>query len=256
MIRPFAILITCASCLPTASFGDERLSDAREAVAQWVAVEQSISREAAASKEKIGRLRDMIAVAQNEILSLENQIAGSKEVSTTADKRREELIRKRDRIAANAKAIEGFLAPTESRLRQLKKRLPAPLQGKLAPFYKRLPADPGQTSLGIAERMQTVVGILAEIQKFDTIVTVVEELRKLSGGSTGEVRTIYFGLGAAYYISAGGADAGTGLPGPDGWTWNSQPDLADAILDVLNAAEGQARETQFVALPVKLTHTK
>ena len=100
--------------------------------------------------------------------------------------------------------------------------------------------------------MQTVVGILSAIQKFDSAVTVSEDLRKLADGSMGEVRAVYFGLGAAYYIASGGVDAGVGESGPDGWTWQSRPELADAIRDVIAAAESQAQEARFISLPVNL----
>ncbi len=244
-----------ALLLPSAVMcrADERLADAREAVSQWVAVERTISREAAAWREKRENVKDLISVAQKEIQALQTQIAKSRETTTDADARRSELIGMQERLSKTIAAIAAFLKPTERRLRELKKRLPAPLQQKLAPYYKRLPANPDTTSLGIAERMQTVIGILTEIQKFDTVVTVVETVRELADGTSGEVRTIWFGMGAAYYVSAGGKDAGVGMPGNEGWTWNSQPELADAILEALNAAEGRARETGFTPLPVAIS---
>ncbi len=246
-------IICLALLLRCGARADELLSDAREAVSQWVAVEKTLSREAAAWREKQANLNDLISVARKEIESLQAQIADSKETTTVADARRDGLVERQERLKKTTAAISGFLEPTESRLRELKKRLPAPLQEKLASHYKRLPSNAETTSLGLAERMQTVVGILTEIQKFDTVVTVVENVRKLNDGSSGEVRTIWFGLGAAYYISAGGRDAGVGEPGAEGWTWKSQPELAEAILEVFNAAEGRARETGFTPLPVNVS---
>jgi len=246
--------IACLALLPPpATQAAERLSEAREAVSQWVAAERTLSREAAAWREKRANLNDLISVARKEIESLQVQIADSKETATVADTRRADLVEKQERLSKTTAAIAAFLKPTESRLRELKKRLPAPLQEKLASHYKRLPSNAGTTSLGLAERMQTVVGILTEIQKFDTVVTVVENVRKLNDGTSGEVRTIWFGLGAAYYVSAGGKDAGVGEPNAEGWTWKSQPELAEAILEVFNAAEGRARETGFTPLPVNVS---
>ena len=251
-IRITGFIAGLATLTATLVSADERLSDARDAVTQWVEVEKTLSREAADWRAKRAHLADLLSVAKQEIETLRAQIDDSRETATVGDKRRAELVARRDKLSGTAAAIAGFLKPAESRLRELKKRLPPPLQERLTPFYKRLPANSEETTLGLAERMQTVVGILSSIQKFDTAVTIDEAVRELSDGSSGEVRTIWFGLGAAYYISAGGVDAGIGIPTADGWEWKSQPQLAEAIQKVLQAADGQARETGFTPLPVKV----
>lgn len=248
-------LLACAIVLAPLR-ADERLDNAREAVSQWVAVEQAISLESSAWREKQAHLKDLIGVSKAEIAALEKQIAEANQSTGAADERRAELVHKQTESDAKEKLIRDFLNPAENRLRKLKPRLPLPLQEKLNPFYRRLPARPGDTSLGVAERMQTVVGILSAIQKFDSMVTVIEDIRKLDNGDSGEVRTIYFGLGAAYYLAAGGTDAGIGEPGPTGWTWQSRPELTDAIREVIAAAESQAKEARFVPLPVKLRTRK
>lgn len=248
-------LLACTVALAPVR-ADERLEGARQAVSQWVAVERAISLEASASREKQAHLKDLIGVAKAEIDALETQITEANQSANAADDRRTELVHRQTESDAKEKLIREFLTPAEKRLRDLKPRLPEPLQEKLNPFYRRLPARPDDTSLGIAERMQTVIGILSAIQKFDAIVTVAEDIQKLDNGTTGEVRTIYFGLGAAYYLAAGGTDAGIGEPGPTGWTWQSRPELADAIREVIAAAESQAREARFVPLPVKLRTRK
>ena len=244
-------LAACAAALAPAQ-ADERLTNAREAVSQWVAVEQTLSLEASAWREKQAHLKDLIGVAKAEIAALEKQIAEARQSAGAADERRAELVRLQAAGDAKEGLLQDFLTPAEKRLREMKARLPEPLQKKLAPFFRRLPARPNDTRLGIAERMQTLVGILAAIQKFDSSVTVVVDIRKLSDGTTGEVRTIYFGLGAAYFLAAGGTDAGVGAPEPQGWTWQSRPELADAIREVIAAAESQAQEARFIPLPVKL----
>ena len=228
-------LIACTAAVQ-AICADEQLKDAREAVSQWVAVEQTLSLEASAWREKQAHLNNLIGVAKAEIAALEKQITEAKQSAGAADERRAELVQQQAESDAKEKLLQDFLAPAEKRLRGMKTRLPEPLQRKLAPFFRRLPARPDDAgSLGVAERMQSVVGILAAIQKFDSIVTVVEDIRKLDDGTTGEVRTIYFGLGAAYFLAAGGSDAGVGAPGPDGWAWQSRPELADAIRDAVGA---------------------
>ena len=100
--------------------------------------------------------------------------------------------------------------------------------------------------------MQNVVGILTAIRQFDRTITVTDELRVLNDGAQGEVRSIYIGLGAAYYYTPSGKDAGIGYPGSQGWTWESQPSLRSEIEEVIAIAEQSTSEARFVALPVSV----
>jgi hypothetical protein len=250
LLRQLILLTLCTTVFGADAGG--RPNQARSAVSRWVDVERSISGEAVAWKEKRELLDDLIQVANTEIANLERQIAKADESTGVADARRAELVATREKTSANAQRIQEFLKPTEVRLLALKRRLPKPLQETLAGLFRRIPTDPTDTTLGIAERMQTVVGILSAIQKFDSLVTVSEGLRELKDGSTGEIRTLYIGLGAAYYLSGGDTDAGVGVPTPDGWTWSSQPELADAIREAIAIAENKSQVARFIPLPVKV----
>jgi len=232
------------------ALADERLSDARAAVAQWVEVESTISREALEWEEKKSLLNDLIAVARTEIKTLKAQIAEADKATGAAETRRAELVAKQDRNAELAGRIEKFLGRIEGRLRQLNPRLPRPLRDKLAPLLQRMPRDPADTELGIAERMQTVMGFISEVQRFDELVTVGEELRTVAEGDVREVRTIHFGLGAAFYVTGDGADAGVGHPSTEGWQWESKPALASAVREAIAMAEGKQHEARFLRLPV------
>lgn len=250
LLRQLILLTLCASAFGADAEG--RLGKARSAVSRWVDVERSISREAVAWGEKKELLNDLIKVSKTEIGNLESQIKKADESKGVADARRAELVAVREKTQTNAQRIQEFLKPTEARLRRMKQRLPLPLQETLAGLFRRIPENSADTTLGIAERMQTVVGIISAIQKFDSMVTVSEGLRELKDGSTGEIRTLYIGLGAAYYLSGGDADAGVGVPTPDGWTWSSNPELADAIGEAIAIAENKSQVARFIPLPVKV----
>jgi len=242
-------LLVTAMCVGSAS-ADDRLSDARAAVAQWVDVERTISREALAWEEKKTLLNDLLAVARAEIKTLKENIAQADKASGMAEARRTELVQKRDNNSELAQKIAAFLIGIEGRLRGVTSRLPKPLSDKLQPLLQRLPSDSHKTGTGIAVRMQTVMAIIAEVQRFDTLVTLGEELRESAPGKTREVRTIHFGLGASYYVAADDSDAGFGRATKEGFAWHSQPELATAIRDAIVLAEGKSREARFLALPV------
>ena len=93
---------------------------------------------------------------------------------------------------------------------------------------------------------------LNTINKFDRSITVHEEIRTLGDGSQGEVESIYIGLGAAYYGTRSGDDAGYRQADSSGWQWISQPELSPAIADVIAIANNSTQEARFIALPVEL----
>ena len=95
-----------------------------------------------------------------------------------------------------------------------------------------------------------MIGILNEVGKANGEVTVATEIRTLSDGKPTEVKTLYVGMGQAYYVSAKG-DAGVGRPSANGWAWESDNALAARITDAMQILQNKAT-AKFVPLPVKI----
>ena len=235
-----------------AATASEALDSTRPVVKEWVATEKAISSEAIQWEEKQTLLTDLIGVTQAEIETLNKSLETIEATQTEADAVRAELVTEQEELNQGRQRIATFLDEVEPKLVALKSALPKPLQDKLTPLYQRIPQDPANTTLGIAQRMQTVIGLISTINKFDRAITVHEELRTLGDGSTGEVETVYIGLGAAYYRTRSGDDAGVGQPSANGWKWESQPELSAAIAEVIAIANNQTQEARFIALPVNL----
>jgi hypothetical protein len=106
--------------------------------------------------------------------------------------------------------------------------------------------------MGIAERMQTVIGILSMVQKFNNQITVTNEIKNLNNGTQGEVKTLYLGLGSAYYVSTSGEESGYGYPSKLGWVWKSKDSLASEISESIKIAENLQQEARFISLPVNI----
>lgn len=224
----------------------------RNTVKEWVTVEKTISAEAASWSEKQMLLQDLLNVTEAEIKTLESSISELESTRTVADETRKQLLFDQEILNKNHAIIRTFLETIEPELKTIKQQLPHPLTEKLTSFYQRLPEEPQQTKLGIAQRMQTVIGILTAIQQFDRTITVTEELRGLENGIQGEVRSVYIGLGAAYYYTLSGKDAGVGYLGDQGWVWESQPSLRPEVEEVIAIAEQSMSEARFIALPVSI----
>lgn len=230
--------------------GNQKLEDLRGLTLKWVALEQSISKEALAWEEKQSQLNDFIKIAQVEVEGLQEELVALEKIANASDTRRQELLEKQEHLNQYAGTIRTFLTRIETKLRTLKPRLPQPLQDNLIAAYQKMPQEGQSTSLGIAERMQTVIGILTMIQRFDDVITVTQEIKTLPDQSKGEVTTFYVGLAAGYYVTTAGNDAGYGHPTDNGWTWKSDPSLMESITEAISIADGTSQEATFIELPV------
>jgi len=146
-----------------------------------------------------------------------------------------------DRVKQVAAGLEGQILDRAP-------GFPLPLQEIIKPLLNRIPSDRINTKMAATERMQVVVGILNEVDKFNSAVTVFSEKRKDAKGEELAVDTIYVGLGAAYFVSDSGQFAGTGRPGAKGWEWTPVPAIGPAVREAIRVYRNE-NPARFVALP-------
>jgi hypothetical protein len=103
----------------------------------------------------------------------------------------------------------------------------------------------------VTERLQAVVTLLGEVDKFQQTVTVAPGRQTDSNGREVSVETLYLGLGAAFFSDPTGQVAGVGKPGKAGWEWQLKPDLGADIRSAL-AMYRNSKPAAFVGLPVTL----
>lgn len=237
------------------TYASDKLDNARNAVTQWVEVEKTISTESIEWEEKKQLLNDLIAVAQADINRMKSQIDEAKAATDLSETRRKELVLEKEKNAVLSGQVKDFLGPFESKISEMSKRFPKPLRLKLEPMLARIPGDPEKATSGIASRMQVVIGILTEIQRFDRSITTDEELLDLPEGGTLEIYTIHFGLGASYYISSDGAQGGVGVAASTGWQWEQRNELVKSIKQAIDLTKGKSMQANFLPLPVKTNKT-
>jgi hypothetical protein len=222
----------------------------RSTLREWIEVQKTISAEAAAWQEEQAVLNDMLELLRTETADLQEQIEASKAAVSDADAKRAELTTEREEYIAAVESIEPQLAQFESALKALRAKLPPPLQEETTTLFNRLPEDPSKTRLTATERLQAVIGILTQADKFNSGVQREAEVRDVNG-SQAEVETLYFGLAAAYFANAEGTYGGIGFPGPEGWTWELKEADAPAISRLIGVYTGQ-REAEFVPVPATI----
>lgn len=227
------------------------LDDTIALLDQWVEVEKTLSEERANWSLDERSLRDTIAIYEQELAALEEQIADTAETTSTADKQRADLLAEQDLLKAIENQLENQVIAKEEAMKRLIQILPEPLQQEIRPLVQRMPEDPRQTSQSVSQRLQNIVGILTQVDKFNNSVEIIPEQRDFGDGRIVEVKTLYFGIALALYADNVAAHAGVGQPAPEGgWKWQPNNALAPDILDLIKMYEGGTPDIRFVPIPV------
>jgi hypothetical protein len=223
---------------------------ARAAVSKWVGTQQIIFKERRDWQQGKEVLQARIDLLRKEIAQLEEKLAESRSGATEVDQRKAALEAEIGSLKQTADALGAAVSGLEADLRRLRGALPAPLLERIAPLYERMPEGAAQSKISLAERFQNVLGILNEINRINGEITLATEIRALAGGRPSEVKTVYVGLGQAYFLSPRG-DAGVGRPTPEGWVWEPADALAHNVAEVIDILQSKGTP-KFVPLPVQI----
>jgi hypothetical protein len=251
-MRHFAVLLLpgmllCAQPATAAS----PLNETRETLAKWVETRQLTGKLRADWQADKETLEQSLKLFERELKTLQEQLGKTDSSSQQAQKERAELTREKEALLAASDQARDLAAALENRVKSLARAFPAPLTEKVEPLLKRIPADPANTKASPAERLQAIVGILNEVDKFNGSVSVVSEIQKSPAGAEVQVKTLYLGLGQAWFVDKAGEYAGVGLPSAEGWQWQARPELAPKISKAIAVYENTA-PAAFVDLPVTL----
>jgi hypothetical protein len=257
-----AILLVCCVCVlvSAALSADEKagtpappeptLEKTRMTMDKWIETQQIISKERKDWQQGKEILQGRLELVKREIDTLQQKIKETDTGVGETDSKRKELL-------AQSKELEDALAQLgetataqENDIRKLFKQIPEPVQTRLQPLYQRIPEDASKSRVSVAERFQNVLGILNELNKANSEITVNYEVHNLADGKPAEVQALYIGLAQGYYVSARG-EAGIGRPTAEGWKWEPSKSAARDILTALEILQGK-HTPAFVPLPVKL----
>ncbi len=131
----------------------------------------------------------------SEVERLDAALADLESSATAADEERTTLAEEKEKLTAASTVVEANIGELETQLKRELKGLPEPLIEKIKPLIRRLPKDPAKTELSLAERVQNIVGILSQADKFNTTITQTSESHEIDGGKTVGVRTLLLCLG-------------------------------------------------------------
>lgn len=226
------------------------LEETRLALGKWIETQQIISKERNEWQQGKEILRGRIELVSKEIALLKEKIAQSESAVSESNKKRDELVAENDALKAVATQLNSAVTALEDQIRKLAKLMPEPVTTKMAPLMQRIPTDSAAKRVSTAERFQNVLGVLNELNKANSEITVAYEIRTLADGTSSEVQVIYVGLAQAYYLSPRG-EAGVGRPSEGGWKWQPAPEASNDILLALEIIQGK-HSPAFVSLPLTI----
>jgi len=248
LLRVLTITIATAA-LAYRGFAADALTDSRSAIEKWVETRQLISKTRSDWQTDKETLEQTVALYERELKSIDEQMSKVSTNNTQAMKEMSEAeALKKSSNEAREQAAQ-FATDFETKLKQTAPKLPTPLQEILKPLLARLPAEPATTKMFPAERMQVCVGVLNELDKFNSAVNVFNEKRKNDKGEEVAVQSIYVGLGAGYFVNETADFAGVGTPGTNGWEWTNKPEIASTVQEAVKIYRNE-KTARFLTLPV------
>ena len=236
--------------LPIGLIGEKLVNDTRSTIDQWVETRQIISKESSQWDIEKGLLEKTHALLTSEVARLDSELKDLKESASASDEERSSLAAKKESLKAATKVVASSIGSLETSLKTIIPSLPAPLIEKIRPLIRRLPDNPDKTDLSLGQRVQNIVGILSQTDKFNTTITATSEAREFEAGKVVQVTTLYMGLASAYYVDDSGKYAGVGIPTADGWDWPVIEGIGSQIKQLVEIYEGTG-EIQFIKVPAQ-----
>ena len=227
-----------------------KIEETRLTLSKWIETQQIISKERNDWQQGKEILQGRIDLVGKEVSQLKDRIAQSEAAVVESQKKRDDLTAQNTQLKEVGAQLATTVTQMEAQVQKLAKLAPEGVATKLLPLLQRIPADANTTRVSVAERFQNVLGILNELNKANSEITIAYEIRQLADGSSSEVQVIYVGLAQAYYLSPRG-EAGIGKPTENGWVWRPASDQAGAIFTALEIIQGK-HPPEFVGLPISI----
>lgn len=245
-------MILIGACLYTFSLQAQTISEARDVFQELSKVQILISEEKYGWIQEKDSIEELISITETEIETLDQKIATLEESASQSDKIKSDLSAQIEAVKSNALVFKAAVPAFETKIKSIIPRLPDTLKQEIAPLIQRLPKDPAASKLPASQRLQTIVGIMTQIEKFNSAPTLNSEIQELPGGASAEVKTLYLGLGIAYFTDANQEYSGYGLPSSEGWEWTKVEGEGALRIAQAIAIYENTREPAFVSLPVQI----
>lgn len=243
------------SCLALATSlaAQSKLQSTRNTLKIWIETEKKLTQEESAWEKDKSTLEGIIEVINSEISILEEKIEKSLDEVSKADAKRAELMEQKEELKNASGVIQARIVELEKKVHSIHPLLPKPLQNTIAPLYSRMPKSESDAAnkQSLSARMQNVIGILSQVDKFNGSIYLDSGLHELEDGRQVIIKTLYLGIAYAYFIDSTGNYAGYGVPQEDGWNWVRDESMAQVIADAMEVYE-DPQKASYIHLPVTI----
>jgi len=236
--------------LLTGVAAENPITESRSEIKRWIEARKTIQRTERDWKVEKATINQSIGLLEREVSLLDSELSKLEAGASEGASRRRELSERQAALKKTAEAVSLRLKGEEDRLLKLAAVFPRPLVEKTRPLLRRLKSGGAGEGPSLGQRLQAMLGILNEIDKFNGALTLTGELRNIDGKEV-QVDTLYLGLSQAYYVDRTGTRAGVGAPSKDGWEWTPRNELAAALTHVLLVYRSE-HPAEFITLPVTM----
>ncbi|WP_353568331.1 DUF3450 family protein [Haloferula sargassicola] len=229
----------------------------KESVRKWIETMREIQTEETSWERDKELLEGQRESLDSEISDLEARLKSAREEKATADQESVEEVAKRDALVKADEELAGKVRELESALVGQLPGFPPPLaeDPRVAELIEQVRKDAALTGeeaqKGQTKRLNNVLNLLTEAEKWQQAVHLREELHSTDDGRKFNMQVVYFGLGCAYAVNEAGDYALVGTPGEAGWHFDPHNELAPKIQEMVDVLNGDA-EAKFVTLPIQL----
>jgi hypothetical protein len=229
----------------------------KDTVREWIETMREVQQEEndwERDQELLQAQRDGL---ETEIAELKKQLEVARQEKAGADSKSVDKVKKRDALAAAKDALAADVRKLEESLVAKLPGFPAPLAGdpRVKELMEQVRKDVQLTGEdakgGLTKRLNNVLNLLSEAEKWQQTVHLKDELHETGDGRKFNMKVVYFGLGCAYAVDDAGEFALVGVPGEAGWTFSERNDLAPTIQQMVAVLNGDA-DAQFISLPIEL----
>lgn len=244
------ILITLTFVLFTQICFSNEIDITKELISKWVETKKLISLESEEWKIEQEVLKDRIDLISSERNSLREKINETESLINQSDTKRTDLGKDNESLKKASTLLSEKINILENKLLILLPTLPQHIQEKIKPLSQRIPLNK-KNELTLSERYQNVVGIVNELNKGASEISVISEVRSLLDGESAEVQTLYLGYAHAFYCTTKGDIAGIGYPSRDGWVWKPKNEIAQEIADSIAIFKNEM-VAEYITLPINM----
>ena len=244
------ILITLTFVLSTQLCFSNEIDITKELISKWVETKKLISLESEDWKIEQEVLKDRIDLISSERNSLREKINETESLINQSNTKRTDLGKDNESLKKASTLLSEKINILENKLLILLPTLPQHIQEKIKPLSQRIPLNK-KNELTLSERYQNVVGIVNELNKGASEISVISEVRSLLNGESAEVQTLYLGYAHAFYCTTKGDIAGIGYPSRDGWVWKPKNEIAQEIADSIAIFKNEM-VAEYITLPINM----